>query len=105
MVKNKKTKKNLVKILISKKNNDDFAEKSKICVKHLTGRTSYVILCKILFGLGEPERKNRQHTYLNAVKGMSKYRVWRRELPEGARQCRQILKVLPEQPDQGRELV
>ena len=39
----------------------------------------------------------------NAEKGMSKYPGWRRELPDGARQCRQILKVLPEQPDQGRK--
>lgn len=41
----------------------------------------------------------------NAEKGMSKYPGWRRELPDGARQCRQILKVLPEQPDQGRKPV
>ena len=39
----------------------------------------------------------------NAEKGMSKYPCWRRELPDGARQCRQLLKVLPEQPDQGRD--
>ena len=91
--------------LTNQKNDDEFADKSKICAKYLTGRESYVILCKILFGSGESERENRQHTYLNAVKGMSRYRVWHRELPAGARQRRQILKVLPEQPDQGRKPV
>ena len=91
--------------MTNQKNHNDFAEKSKICAKHLTGTESYVILCKTLFDLDEPERKDRQHTYLNAVKGMSRYRVWHRELPAGARQRRQILKVLPEQPDQGRQLV
>lgn len=59
----------------------------------------------MLFCLKIVLHKDKINTYINAVKGMSRYRVWRRELPAGVRQCRQILKVLPEQPDQGRELV
>lgn len=37
----------------------------------------------------------------NAMMGTSRYLIWPRELPGGARQRGQISKILPEQPDEG----
>lgn len=111
--------KNPVKNISNRKNNCAFCANRKNSIKfygnakkHREHLTDHVHLCYPTRNYFNPradicflEQDFPVDRYISghAEKGMSKYLCWRRELPEGARQCRQLLKVLPEQPDQGRD--